>query len=91
MSVFAFVAFVLFQEGQSEMKSLVDPTVTRHLNPGITLVCFQSFSGVNCNVSALKSRTVALKTRTKFLVKFVRDIRGHLTKRKFMYVCRESM
>jgi hypothetical protein len=30
-------------------------------------------------VTALKSRTVALKTRTKFLVKFVRDISTKVT------------
>ena len=43
--------------------------VARHLIHGIALVCFQSFSEIQ-----LKSRTVAKKTPTKFLLKFVRDI-----------------
>jgi len=40
---------------------------------------FNPFLGFNCIVTALKSRTVALKTRTKFLVKFVRDISTKVT------------
>jgi hypothetical protein len=39
------------------------PGVTLHLNPGITLICFNPSLGFNCIVTALKSRTVAPKTR----------------------------
>jgi hypothetical protein len=37
------------------------------------------FREFNCIVTALKSRTVAPKTRTKFLLKFVRDISTKIT------------
>jgi hypothetical protein len=47
--------------------------------PESRLFVFNPFLGFNCIVTALKSRTVALKTRTKFLVKFVRDISTKVT------------
>jgi hypothetical protein len=50
------------------------PAVTLHSNPGITLFVFNPFLGFKCIVTALNSRIVAHKTRTKFLLKFVRDI-----------------
>jgi hypothetical protein len=53
--------------------------VTLHSIPGITLICFQSSSGIDCNFTALKSRTVAHKTLTKFLLKFVQDISTKMT------------
>jgi hypothetical protein len=37
------------------------------------------FPGFNCRFIALKSRNVALKSRTKFLLKFVRDISTKMT------------
>jgi hypothetical protein len=40
---------------------------------------FNPFPGFDCIVSALKSRIVAHKTRTKFLLKFVRDISTKMT------------
>jgi hypothetical protein len=40
---------------------------------------FNPFPGFDCIFTALKSRTVALKTRTKFLLKFVRDISTKMT------------
>jgi hypothetical protein len=53
--------------------------VTLHSNPGITLVVFNIFLGFNCMFTALKSRTVAHKTRTKILLKFGRDISTKMT------------
>ena len=40
---------------------------------------FNPSPGFNCIVTALKFRTLALKTRTKFLLKFVRDISTKMT------------
>jgi len=48
--------------------------VALHSIPGITFVCFQSFSGLYLHCHCTEIRTVAHKTRTKFLLKFVRDI-----------------
>jgi hypothetical protein len=59
------------------------PAVTLHSNPGITLVCFNPFLGFKCIVTALNSRIVAHKTRTKFLLKFVRDISTKMTLSSF--------
>src|SRR5260370_34309171 len=42
--------------------------------PELRLFVFNPFPGFNCIVTALKSRTVAHNTRTRFLLKFVRDI-----------------
>jgi glycerol kinase len=47
--------------------------------PESRLIVFNPFPGFNCIVTALKSRTLALKTRTKFLLKFVRDISAKMT------------
>src|SRR5260370_34483447 len=47
--------------------------------PESRLFVFNPFPGFNCIVTALKSRTVAPKTRTKFLLKFVRDISTKMT------------
>src|SRR5258708_29313121 len=47
--------------------------------PELRLFVFNPFPGFNCIVTALKSRTVAPKTRTKFLLKFVRDISTKMT------------
>ena len=42
--------------------------------PESRLFVFNPFPGFDCIITALKCRTFALKTRTKFLLKFVRDI-----------------
>ena len=47
--------------------------------PESRLFVFNPSPGFNCIVTALKSRTLALKTRTKFLPKFVRDISTKMT------------
>jgi hypothetical protein len=47
------------------------------------LFVFNPFPGFKCIVVALKSRTVAHKTRTKFLLKFVRDISTKMTLSSF--------
>ena len=41
-------------------------SVTLHSNPGISAFCNQSFPIIHCSFTALKSRNVALKSRTKF-------------------------
>jgi len=43
------------------------------------LFVFNPFPGFDCIFTALNSRTVAHKTRTKFLLKFVRDISTKMT------------
>jgi hypothetical protein len=47
--------------------------------PEIRLFVFNPFPGFDCIVTALKFRIVAHKTRTKFLLKFVRDISTKMT------------
>ena len=47
--------------------------------PESRLFVFNPFPGFNCIVTALKSRTLALKTRTKFLLKSIRDISTKMT------------
>jgi hypothetical protein len=47
--------------------------------PEIRLFVFNPFPGFDCIVTALKSRIVAHKTRTNFLLKFVRDISTEMT------------
>jgi hypothetical protein len=49
----------------------------------LRLFVFNPFPGFNCIVTALKSRTVANKTRTKFPLKFVRDISTKMTLSSF--------
>jgi hypothetical protein len=46
-------------------------SVTLHSMPGITRLCFP---GIECMVVALKPRNPVLKPRTKFRLKFVRDL-----------------
>ena len=52
--------------------------------PESRLFVFNPSPGFNCIVTALKSRTLALKTRTKFLLKFVRDISAKMTLSSFL-------
>jgi hypothetical protein len=47
--------------------------------PEIRSVVFNPFPGLDCIVTALKSRIVVHKTPTKFLLKFVRDISNKMT------------
>jgi hypothetical protein len=47
--------------------------------PDSRLFVFNPFPGFDCIITALKSRTVAHKNRTKFLLKFVRDISTKMT------------
>src|SRR5260370_2251462 len=51
--------------------------------PELRLFVFNPFPGFNCIVTALKSRTVAHKTRTRFLLMFVRDISTKMTLSSF--------
>jgi hypothetical protein len=51
--------------------------------PESRLFVFNPSPGFNCIVTALKSRTLALKTRTKFLPKFVRDTSTKMTLSSF--------
>ena len=65
-------------------KNYVDTTCTAQLSrctqmPDSRLFVFNPFPGFDCSITALKSRTVAHKTRTKFLLKFVRDISTKMT------------
>ena len=53
--------------------SIFDELNSCHAAPEIRLFVFNPFPGFDCIVTALKSRIVAHKTRTKFLLKFVRD------------------
>jgi hypothetical protein len=52
--------------------------------PESRLFVFNPSPGFNCIVTALKSRTLALKTRTKFLPKLVRDISTKMTPSFFL-------
>jgi hypothetical protein len=47
--------------------------------PESRLFVFNPFPGFDCIATALKFRTVAHKTRTKFLLKFVRDLSTKIT------------
>jgi hypothetical protein len=47
--------------------------------PESRLFVCNPFPGFDCIFAALKSRTVAHKTRTKFLLKFVRDLSTNKT------------
>jgi len=47
--------------------------------PESRLFVFNIFPGFACIVTAMKSRTVAQKNRTKFLLKLVRDISTRMT------------
>jgi hypothetical protein len=51
--------------------------------PELRLFVFNPFLGFECIVTALNSRIVAHKTRTKFLLKFVRDISTKMTLSSF--------
>jgi hypothetical protein len=58
-------------------------SVAQQLNPGLALLYFQSFPGFNFIVTAFKSRNFVLKPRTKFVLKFVRDISTKMTLSSF--------
>jgi hypothetical protein len=48
--------------------------VTLYSNRGLAVLCFQYCPRFNCKVIALKSRILVVKSRTKFAMKFVRDL-----------------
>ena len=50
------------------------------------LFAFNPIPGFKCIVAALKSLTVAHKTRAKFLLKFVRDISTKMTLSSFLCI-----
>ena len=52
--------------------------------PESRLFIFNPLPGFKCIIAALKSRIVAHKTRTKFLLKFVRDISTKMTLSSFL-------
>jgi hypothetical protein len=51
--------------------------------PELRLFVLNPFLGFECIVAALNSRIVAHKTRTKFLLEFVRDINTKMTLSSF--------
>jgi hypothetical protein len=50
------------------------PPVTLHSNPGMTDVVFNRFPAFDYKTFALKARNFAVKSRTKFRLKFVRTL-----------------
>ena len=64
------VAAVLAKPADDSTKSVV----TLYSNRGLAVLSFQYCPHFNCKVIALKSRIFVVKSRTKFAMKFVRDL-----------------
>jgi hypothetical protein len=54
--------------------SIIGDVVTLYSNRGLAVLSFQYCPRFNCKVIALKSRIFVVKSRTKFAMKFVRDL-----------------